>query len=213
MKKPPSDMSGQGASGKFSLAYRKNRTEIWNGFPSNKYKRLLPYIKGHRVVELGAAEGVLALMMAHQGKDVFALERNEDRYAEARRLKERWRGLGKRVDTCHLILGDIRDHLDVLAATDTFVAIRSIYYLRNDIDSLFNTIATTQIPNVVLGGNNGRARRYAEARAAGGVPTDNLGKFNRYASIEGMESVLKRHGYRIDRSLIDGDPVVVGIRG
>ena len=40
-----------------SLAYRKARAEIWAGQVPEKYTRLLPYIEGSPILEIGSAEG------------------------------------------------------------------------------------------------------------------------------------------------------------
>jgi hypothetical protein len=193
-----------------SLAYRRHREHIWNGKPSDKYKRLLPYISGNRIIELGAAEGVLALMLAgREGTLVAAIERHQERHMEACRLKERWRSLGKRVEGCRMVLGDIRDHLDLLDSADTLVAIRSIYYQKYEINALFEEVSRRGVQNVVLCGNPGRAARYFAAK---GKPADKLGRFNFYASVEGMREILTCHGYKIVREVKQGDPIVVGIR-
>ena len=192
------------------MEYRRHREKIWNGKPSDKYKRLLPHIKGQRIVEIGSAEGVLALMLAaREGTLVAAVERHQGRHYEACRLKERWRELGKRVEGCRMVLGDIKDHLNLLDDAETLVAIRSIYYQKHEIDTLFSEVSHRGIENVVLCGNPGRAARYA---AANGKPNDKLGKFNFYASIDGMKEILTKHGYKITTVVHQGDPIVVGIR-
>jgi hypothetical protein len=192
------------------LAYRRDRENIWKGKPSDKYKRLLPHIGGSRIVEIGSAEGVLALMLAgREGTLVAAIERHQGRHCEACRLKERWRDLGKKVEGCRMVLGDIKDHLDLLDHADTLVAIRSIYYQKHEIDTLFDEVSRRGVQNIVLCGNPGRAARYF---GANGKPTDKLGKFNFYASIEGMSDVLTRHGYKIVHVVKNGDPIVVGVK-
>jgi hypothetical protein len=211
MRRPQGGGDGPEKSGteKPSLAYRRHQKDIWNGKPSHKYLRLVPHIKGARIVEMGAAEGVLALMLAERGASVAAIERNPGRHLEACRLKARWQDLGRKVGRCRMILGDITDHLDLLKDADTFVAIRAIYYMRDDIDNLIQCVFESGITNVVLCGNPSRAFRYDRYK---GNPPDKLGRFNLYASVRGMERLLKDHGYRIDRSIIDGDPIVIGIR-
>jgi hypothetical protein len=192
------------------LAYRRHREQIWNGKPSEKYKRLMKHIEGERIVEIGAAEGVLALMLAgREGTLVAAVERHQGRHYEACRLKERWRELGKHVSGCRMVLGDIKDHLNLLDDADTLVAIRSIYYQKHDIDTLFDEVSRRGVQNIVLCGNPGRAARYVAAK---GKPADKLGRFNFYASIDGMKEILTKHGYKIVHEVKQGDPIVVGIR-
>jgi hypothetical protein len=86
------------------------------------------------------------------------------------------------------------------------VAVRSIYYLRDDLDTVFEAVAK-HIPTVVLCGNKGRATAW---RA--GKPHAPLGELNRYAATEGMRDLLERHGYRIAHEVTEGDAIVVGMR-
>jgi SAM-dependent methyltransferase len=182
-----------------SLAFRKNEAAILRGDVPAKYIRLIPHIPGERILELGSAEGVLALLLAKQGRQVTALERNQDRHIAALDLRDSWGVNGVR-----FICGDIRDNLRHLAKAETLVAVRMIYYLRTDLDKVFAEVAK-HVPNVVLCGNRNRADRY---RA--GVADEPDGPHNFYASAEGMRAVLCRHGYSIVAEVKDGDEIVVG---
>lgn len=188
-----------------SLAYRTNAGAIWTGRVPEKYTRLLPHITGEHILEFGAAEGVLSLLLAHRNPaaKVTALELQQERHEDAVRLQARWRTLGRHVDGCTMVQGDLRERPELLNGIDTFVAIRSIYYLRESIPDVFVKVAQ-HCPNVVLSGNAGRARRFAQRIK------DNLGPFNYFASVEGMSEVLERAGYRIGTVVKDGDPIVTG---
>jgi precorrin-6B methylase 2 len=190
------------------LAYRKNKDAIKQGEIPKKYTRVLELVPGQRVIELGAAEGVLALLLAEQKEKVYALELRPDRHEEALRLKAAWRKQGRKVDACEMLLGDIRDRLDLLEDVDTLVAVRSIYYLRDQIEDVFAEVGK-HVANVVLCGNGNRARTYFEAN---GNPQDALGRFNFYASAEGMTQVLQGAGYRIVKTIPEGDPIVIGVK-
>lgn len=181
-----------------SLAYRKNEAAILRGDVPEKYTRLLPHIPGQKILEVGAAEGVLALLLAKRGKDVTALEMSFERHESSKELAKHW---GVSAD---FQWGDIRNRLDDLKGFDTLVAIRMIYYLRDDLDAVFAEVAK-HIPNVVLCGNRNRANRW---RA--GEPDKLDGPFNKYASREGMKELLKRHGYTITKEITEGDEIVVG---
>ena len=52
-----------------SLAYRTNRKAIWRGEIPEKYTRLVDLVPGERVLELGAAEGVLSLLLAQKREE------------------------------------------------------------------------------------------------------------------------------------------------
>jgi SAM-dependent methyltransferase len=191
---------------KGSLAYRTNKESIWSARVPEKYTRVIDHVHGRRVLELGAAEGVLALLLAQTKEKVIALERKEDRHREALELQEHRRSQGVEVDRCEMVHGDILNRLDLLTQVDCLVGVRSVYYLREDIGQVFASVGR-HVRHVTLCGNKNRARRYFEAN---GEPDDKLGKFNFYASIEGMTTILGNNGYTITRVIAEGDPIVVG---
>lgn len=180
-----------------SLAYRKNEAAILRGDVPEKYTRLLPYIAGESIIELGSAEGVLACLLAKQGKTVTAVERQIERHSAARHLASAWGVSGVR-----FVKGDITGNLDLLAGKDTLVAVRMIYYLGDELDTVFAEVAR-HVPNVVLCGNKNRAAWWRQ-----GIP--DKGPVNYYASAEGMRALLERHGYSIVQEETEGDPIVVG---
>lgn len=184
-----------------SLAYRKNEAAILSGEVPDKYKRIIAHVPGNRILEIGSAEGVLTLLLAKQGKEVIAIERNADRHVAAQALRDAWGMTGPR-----FILGDIRNNLHRLEGIDTLLAVRMIYYLRDDLDAIFSEVAR-KVPNVVLCGNRNRANRWRK-----GEPDEEGGPHNKYASREGMKDLLTRHGYRIVDEVSEGDEIVVGER-
>jgi 16S rRNA A1518/A1519 N6-dimethyltransferase RsmA/KsgA/DIM1 with predicted DNA glycosylase/AP lyase activity len=190
-----------------SLAFRKNEAAIIRGEVPEKYRRIVPFITGHRILEIGSAEGVLALMLARQGKHVTALEKSEERHEAAQQLYGEWLGREKKFTAPVFVNDRIGNRLDLLNGVDTLVAVRVIYYLGEDLDRIFAK-AAQKVKKVVLCGNRNRAERW---RA--GTPDEPLGDFNRYAAREGMTELLKRHGYRIYDEATDGDEIVVGKRG
>lgn len=189
-----------------SLAYRKNEAAIRSGEVPPKFPQLLQYIPMGRTLEIGSAEGVLALLMAKHGYEVAALEKSEERYETALALRDQWVADCPQMHSARFFKGDIRDNLFLLNQTDTLVAVRMIYYLRDALDEVFAEVAT-KVPNVVLCGNGNRASRW---RA--GMPDAPLLEWNKYAAREGMIELLERHGYRIvkEGSVNKGDEVVVG---
>lgn len=189
-----------------SLAFRKNEDAIRAGDVPDKYTRLLPFITGQRIIEIGSAEGVLALMLAGQGKDVTALEKSEERHQTANKLYSEWLARERRFQAPHFVNGTIQDNLGLLENKDTLVAVRVVYYLAGHLGTVFTEVAK-KIPTVVLCGNKNRAARW---RA--GTPDEPLGDMNRYAAREGMIELLTRHGYRITQTVTEGDEIVVGER-
>jgi SAM-dependent methyltransferase len=184
-----------------SLAYRKNEAAILRGEVPEKYTRILPFIAGNRIIEAGSAEGVLACLLAKQGRAVTAIEANLDRHAAAISLSRRW-GV-----EAEFLNARIEDSLDRLSNADCFLAVRAIYYWGAHLDTVFAAVAES-VPTVVLCGNRNRADAWREGR-----PHAPLGEMNRYAALEGMKDVLARHGYRITEEVTDGDEIVVGVLG
>lgn len=180
-----------------SLAYRTNERAILRGDVPAKYTRLLPFITGERILEVGSAEGVLACLLAKSGKAVAALEKSKERHESAVRLAAEW-GVKPA-----LFNGAIGDRLDLLEGIDTLVAVRVIYYLGADLDRML----AAGPEKVVLCGNRNRAAWW---RA--GVPNKHDRADNYYASHEGMRAALERHGYEITSEVTEGDPIVVGRR-
>lgn len=192
-----------------SLAYRRNIDAIQQGHVPDKYRRLLPYITGQHILEIGAAEGVQALLVADRdpAARVTALELSPARHAVACDLQARWRGLGRRVDGCTMVCGDIRERLDLLAGVETVVAVRAIYYLQESLADVFTAIAAAGVSTVVLCGNPNRARwPDCVGKAVA------LGSWNRYAGVPGMTEVLTAAGYTIGPVVQEGDPIVLGHR-
>lgn len=192
-----------------SLAYRNNERAIRRGDPPEKYLRLLPHIPGQRILEIGSAEGVLALLLAKAGRDVVAVERSAERHEAAIALSSLWNVLTPPQFVCwdvaKLTHPDVLAHRGLLDAVDTLVAVRMIYYLGDALDPVFAEVAR-RVPNVVLCGNANRAAAWRAGQAQD-TKADNY-----YASHEGMTALLTRHGYEIVTTVTDGDPIVVGKR-
>jgi SAM-dependent methyltransferase len=199
---------GRGTKQPGSLEYRRNRGAIWRGNIPKKYTRLVDLVPGRRILELGSAEGVLALLLAQTKHRVIALEQNRERHEEALRLQSQWQENGLDVVRCEMVQGDIRERLELLESVDTLIAVRSIYYLRDTIRPVFAAVSR-HVENVVLCGNKNRARHYHETN---GKPDDPLGPFNYFATLEGMTSLLSDCGYRIAQTVAEGDPIVVGVK-
>jgi SAM-dependent methyltransferase len=187
-----------------SLAYRKNEPAILRGEVPEKYTRLIPFIPGQKIIEIGSAEGVLALLLAKSGKDVVAVERRSERVESAHRLGREWNAKAPIAGTVEFVEGDIIQNLELFEGKDTLLAVRMIYYLGTDLDRVFDA---ADVESVVLCGNANRARWWKE-----GLPNRNDRADNYYASAEGMKDVLTRHGFSIACEVLEGDPIVVGRR-
>lgn len=195
-----------------SLAFRRNQEAIYRGEIPDKYSRLIPYIRGKHILELGAAEGVLGLFLAEKGKHVICVERDRKRYEAALILKKHWKRTRGLKGTCTMVLGDLSERLDLLDKIDTVVGIRVIYYFSEaERYRVFLNIAKRGC-EVVLGGNAGRAESYYRRQ------TDKLGDRNFYASATGMKTLLEANDYRIIEYVKEEigrkkvDPIVTGVK-
>lgn len=189
-----------------SYAYRNNEQAILEGKPPEKYTRIVPHVPGEKIIEIGSAEGVLALLLAKEGKRVVALEQSMERTTAARALGAKWRADPHRIT---FVCGDILDNLHFLDGWDTLVAIRMVYHLKEDADTVIAEAAKRGVKSVVLGGNKNRAKEFLQT---GNVGSGKLGKFNYYATPAGMRELLERHGYKIIKEITEGDPICVGER-
>lgn len=192
-----------------SLAYRKHEAAILRGNVPDKYTRILPHIPRGKIVELGSAEGVLALLLAKRGDRVTAIERSRARWEAAMDLAKRWDvpNVMFALGDAALLCKDVPDVGHPLDNAEALVAVRMIYYLGDQLDTIFAEIAK-HVPTVVLCGNRNRAESWRS-----GYPHAPLGDFNRYAASEGMIEVLERHGYQAEIAEKNGDEIVIGRRG
>lgn len=189
-----------------SLAYRKNEAAILRGDVPDKYLRILPHVPGQRILELGSAEGVLACLLARDGKEVTAVEKSFERHEAANELFMHWREKFRMKVTPRFVCGDITDMPGIFDGNETLVAVRSIYYLSGQLNTVFAQAAKS-VKHIVLCGNRNRADRWRQ-----GNPDAPLGDMNKYAAREGMEALLERHGFDLVAEVREGDEIVVGRR-
>jgi 2-polyprenyl-3-methyl-5-hydroxy-6-metoxy-1,4-benzoquinol methylase len=182
-------------------SYGANENEILSGNIPERYTRLLPFIPGSRILEIGAGEGVLALLLSREKEKVYALDISEFRHKKGLNLQNVWRKKGISVDRCEMIHANLVERLDLLEDIDTVVAVRVIYYWRDEIYPMFEMISR-HAKHVVLCGNASKLSRYNE----------NRNKYLFYSTVEGMMSILENNGYRITTIDERGDPIVVGTK-
>lgn len=173
-------------SREFSLFYRENQADIEAGRIPTRYGRVAECISSDSVVEMGAAEGTLGLLVAETGKRYLGVESNPARHMEAARRI----ALNGSLNSHALLLGDIRNHMSLLSDFDTFVGMRCIYYLRSDIHEVFDRICTS-VQEVVLVGNAEREERYLSGKRG------SLGESEYFATLDGMTSLLTARGFLV----------------
>jgi 2-polyprenyl-3-methyl-5-hydroxy-6-metoxy-1,4-benzoquinol methylase len=194
------------AYGSNSVDYRRNRRMLMRGEAPRKMRELAAIIPGESVVDVGAGEGVLAMLLAEHKQKTRAIDVTPRRHVTGKALQETWRSLGKDVDNCEMLLGDALADPDLLNGFDTLVMSRVIYYFGDRIDP-FISEAAKRVSYVCLVGNASRNRRLAKGK----LPAD-IGEDVIYSTHDGMIELLQRHGFEIVEQADFGDPIVIGRR-
>lgn len=190
-----------------SIAFREYEQMLGSGKFPERYEKLLPYIKGESVLEIGAAEGIVSLSLARQKSRVVSVDITPIRHEGAKKLQDMWLKAGQDYAAkCEFVCGDIFERFDLLEGIDTVVASRVIYYFQDRLEDLMAAIARNAT-HVVLVGNADRAEAW-ESRGDG----MKIGKYAYYATTAGMTELLQRHGYTVTDSVVIEDPVVVAQR-
>lgn len=201
---PASEMSFQGY-------FEENREEIFKGNVPKRYLEIAELVPGRDILEIGSADGTQALVLALRKNTVHGLELMPKQHEISLELKKAWLGLGRDVGNCHFHNGDACSHTELFSAADTVLMSRVVYHLRDGIDPLFRRIEDSGITNVVLVGCPLREKRWRESGETG----DSMGRYAYFASLEGMRSLVEKHGFHVSLSIPSsegGDPVVVASR-
>jgi hypothetical protein len=188
-----------------SIEYNANKQAHWNGEPVEKFKRLIPILPGNSIVEIGAAEGILSLTLAPYKKRVRAIDITPIRHEKALELKERWIELGRPVQNCEMVLGDILRDPELIQGFDTLVASRVIYYFGTHLDEFMDSVRTS-VENVCFIGNPVRTELYNQGK------TGKLGIYAQYATIPGMIELVERHGFKVTNVDPSLDPLIIATR-
>jgi 2-polyprenyl-3-methyl-5-hydroxy-6-metoxy-1,4-benzoquinol methylase len=187
--------------------YRKNVQLIEGGDVPERYKTLAKHVPGKSIVEIGAGECILSLYLASQGKEVWAVDLSRKRTKEGERIKKIWQEQGKPVEQCRIERGGTDKVIELLENADTLVAIHVMYHLEAKAVPFVKSIPAN-VKFIVMAGNRMRASQWQQNKGA----DDSMGKWNYYASIEGMKELVLEAGF--EPSVIDsgGSPIVIGER-
>lgn len=197
------------AYGSNSVDYRRHKRALWRGEAPPRVIELSSHIPAGSVVDIGAAEGILAMELAagRPNTRVRAIDVTPRRHVTGTELRTRWLDLGRPVEGCEMVLGDALTDPSLLDGFDTLVASRVIYYFGDRVDPFMAEVAQ-RVRQVCLVGNASRNKRLARGRQ----PAD-IGANVVYSTPEGMADLLTRHGFEIVASgLASGDPYVIGRR-
>ena len=192
-----------------SVDYLAHEEILKEGLLPDKFARLLPLIEGDRILEIGSAEGILAMALTASKSKVVSLDITPARQEAGKKLQEAWIKAGrKEVTHCEFVCGDIFERFDLLKDADTVIASRVIYYFHEAMHDLISACAAHGVASIVLVGNEYRAGEWDKNRDG-----KELGKYAYYSTVAGMRELLEKHGYAVTTVIPEGDPVVVGRLG
>jgi hypothetical protein len=164
-----------------------------------------PWIKGRRVLDLGAHNGLMPLMMLRAGaREVIAFERDPEMVAAARSLQRvvEWRDL--RSYALEVLCSDMRTILEQpLPSFDVVTAFCSLYYLAPEDMARVVRRAAELAPITIVQAKTDTRRQSAEGKAE-------------KSSLEFLERLLVANGFpTITRVAPRGysRPLLVGHRG
>jgi SAM-dependent methyltransferase/thiamine kinase-like enzyme len=180
-----------------------NEAAVMSGTVPPVFARLVPLVPGRRVLEIGAGEGILSLALAAEKERVIGIDLTPVRHEKAKHIQAAWRSLGRDVDRCEFVLGDVFERRELFRGMDTLLACHVIYYFRERLDE-FMQIVRENVRYVCLIGNTARARHYKSGDLS------RLGGYEYYSTTEGMKDLLQRHGFVITYESDERTPVVVG---
>ena len=202
---------GKSKNAGFQGYYQDNKEEIRKGNVPERYTRIANVVPGEKILEIGSADGTQTLTLSQKKGSVVGVELMPMQYQEALELQQYWKDNGLQVENARFVNENIAEKLDLLNGYDTILMSRVLYHMREAVEPLFDSIAKSDVENVVLVGCPLREARWQEGGASG----DSLGKYAYYASSDGMKEILEQAGFDIVHAEPSGDnvdPLVVGTR-
>jgi len=189
-----------------SVDYLAYEDLLKEGRLPEKFARILPLVEGDRILEVGSAEGILAMALTATKSKVTSLDITPARQEAGRKLQAEWINAGREeVRRCEFVCGDIFERFDLLAGADTVIASRVIYYFHEAMHDLIAACARNGVSGIVLVGNEYRAVAWEKENDG-----KELGRYAYYSTVAGMKELLEKHGYAVVKVISEGDPVVVG---
>jgi len=192
-------------------SFKRNKERIFAGDIPERYKELSSLIPGNRILDVGSADGTLALHLSATREHVYGVEQSLPRYQTATALQKTWSDRTGGYRNCTFLNASLLDKPELFEDVDTVTFIRVIYHLGEHADGIMRKIREKQnIRNVVLCGN-----RSKEMRLQNGENFKQLGDYARLATEEGMVHLLKHYGFWVDppiRLESTGDCLVIGHR-
>ncbi len=188
-----------------SLSYRKNLELIISGGFPKRFVEVGDLVEGESVLDVGGAEGSLALYLASKGKTVTVLDKSPERVEAGMMLVKQVVGPDPR-GTVSFLLGDAIEVLPRLEKRfDSIVFMRSLYYFRDDGVKVLS-MARGLTSQLILVANGNRERDFLTNPK---YQHGGLGKFNFWSTLEGMEVAARMAGFTVEDKILQDDPILV----
>jgi 2-polyprenyl-3-methyl-5-hydroxy-6-metoxy-1,4-benzoquinol methylase len=181
----------------------ENEAAVMQGAIPRNLEWIVPMVPGRTVLEVGAGEGILSLALAGEKEHVIGIDMTPVRHEKAKEIQSAWRELGRDVDRCEFVLGDVFENRHLFKGVDTVVACHVIYYFIDRLEE-FMKLISENVRYACFIGNAGRARHYKEGDHS------RLQGQEYYSTLEGMTEILERHGFSIAFSSEERAPIVIG---
>jgi SAM-dependent methyltransferase len=184
--------------------FRKNQKRIKRGEIPFRYSRIVPYVSGINVLDLGCGEGLLPLMLANP-KKVVGIDVSPKRINIANKLLHG--AYSSKKGFVSFVSGDATKYVCSSQLPETIVMNRVLYHFARDVSVIRDAMRDSgTVTEIVLIGNRDKKNLTSADH--------DLGEWIYYSTVEGMSQFLKEAGFAdIEVAEIpDYDPIVVGRR-
>lgn len=184
--------------------FREYHEMISGGEIPPRYSRLVPFISGSSILDVGCGEGLLPLVLAKPAK-VVGIDISPKRVEIANDLLNGPYSAKK--GFVSFISGDAIQYICTSPLPETVVMNRVLYHFAQDVLLVRDALRkSTAVKAVVLVGNNAKKNLTASEH--------DLGKWVHYSTVEGMSKFLNEAGFTNVKivEISDSDPIVIGSR-
>jgi SAM-dependent methyltransferase len=191
------------------VEFRKNKEAIRSGFVPERLVSFANQIPGKKILEIGSADGTLALELGRRGKEVVGLELTKYRHETAVWLREEWVKQGIPVQNVKFVRSSASNAQDYVFQAETLVLSRTLYHLGEEAFMLFEMACKSPtIKYVAILGNRVKERIFESGGSIPGLP----GRYLKLSSLEGMSDFVQSFGFAValaQEATNSRDPMVI----
>lgn len=162
----------------------------------------LPDLTGRRVLDIGCNAGLYSCYASMRGAaEVLGVDMDPKRIAQAKAVRDIFRGQGRLMGTVDFEQSNIQESLDLLDRFDTLFACCMLYHL-GPVDRLKARLAASPIETVLIQCNTVRGERIGEKNRPGvdGHEPGDKTWGNVLGTVAGATRFLNDCGFRVTRS-------------